>query len=851
MGAFKVKENLYWVGAQDPDLRVFDVIMRTDFGTSYNSYLLKTENHNILFETVKLKHFDQFLNNLRDVCEPEKIDYIVVDHTEPDHAGGVEKLLEYAPNAKVMASSVALNFLSEICNREIPGIPVQDKQEIAIDQYTLQFHSVPFLHWPDSIYTYIKENQTLITCDSFGCHYSDNRIANDLIDGDFLEAYRYYFDMIMGPFKPHVQFALDRIKGLRIQTICPGHGPVLRENLDYYLGLYDQWSRQPKRSKRDKPHIVNAFVSAYGYTESLAKEISRGINDVIDADIDTYDMVYADPDQVQEAAENADAILLGSPTVNGDALPPVLDIAMKMNGVLHGGKVAGSYGSYGWSGEAPEMLMSRLRSLRMNTVEPPLRINFKPDKENLEEARKYGKRFGKRVKEEWVKLWESSDGKTYWQCTVCGEIFEGAMPPLTCPVCGAGTEAFIEHFPEDVTYSSEKPLNAVIIGSGIAAISAAISLRKRNGNARITMISSEKELPYFRPVLTNAIAEKIDDSQFYVHPENFFNDNRIALKLNSHVHKIHHNEHQVIFTNGDHCSYDKLLLATGATPFMPPIKGVGLPEVTALRDTDDLKKIHNFVDDGKKSCVIIGGGLLGLEMASSLEKRGIKVHIYEASPYILPRQTDQQGATLLKRLLNESGITLDSGVFVDEIIGADHVSGVRTQNGQNIACDFVIISAGIQSNISLARDAGLKVDRSIIVDQYMTTSHPDIYAAGDCASYNGLSFGIWEAAGKQGDVAGANMAGEKKAYLPRIHGATLNALKRNLFAIGDLGKDHDQEYQKIIKNNDFDYSYKALYFKNDTLCGGLLIGNLDATNLLIRGINSGFTFEEARDKLLC
>jgi flavorubredoxin len=139
MSTLEVTKDLYWVGVLDHKLRVFDVVMETEYGTSYNSYILKTSTHTVLFETAKLKFMDEFISNLREVCNPEEIDYIVVDHTEPDHVGSLEKLLDIAPKAKIVASQIAINFLTDICNREIPSIVVKDKEELVLGNYTLQF----------------------------------------------------------------------------------------------------------------------------------------------------------------------------------------------------------------------------------------------------------------------------------------------------------------------------------------------------------------------------------------------------------------------------------------------------------------------------------------------------------------------------------------------------------------------------------------------------------------------------------------------------------------------------------------------------------------------------------------
>lgn len=849
MSAVKIQDNFYWVGIQDHKLRVFDVVMETQYGTSYNSYILKTGTFTVLFETVKAKFFDNFLENIREVCDPSEIDYIVVNHTEPDHAGSLERLLDYAPKAKVLASQIALGFLADICNRELPAHAVGDNEVIDLGGPVLKFLSVPLLHWPDSMYTYIDQMDILVTCDSFGCHYADDKVCNDLIEGNFEPAYKYYFDMIMGPFKTNVQYALDRIKDLSIKMICPGHGPVLRENLDYYLDLYDKWSKLPKKEKRDKPKVVVPFVSAYGYTEELAHEISAGIKEIMDVSLELHDMVYADKKKVLAQMIDAEGILVGTPTINGDALPPVLDLIMSMNGVLHGGKVAGAFGSYGWSGEGPDMLMSRLVTLRMKTIEPALRIKFKPDERKKELARTYGRRFGKKLQEEWIKIGTSKSGKTYWKCVVCGEIFEGALPPDTCPVCGAGQEAFIEYTPEVIGHKEDKEMKVVIIGSGAGAVSSAVALRKRNKKARISIYTNEKELPYYRPILTKAITTEVDNPEFYIHSASFYEKENIRINLESEVDAID-KEKKTISVKGSQVDYDKLIIATGATSFIPPIQGSDLPEVVAVRQASDVKRLHELIGKSNKKVAIIGGGLLGLEAASFLSAAGHKVTVFEAAPTVLPRQLDEEGGIVFCKVMEESNISLKTGLFVDEICGDKHVTSVKTSTNETVKCDLVIISSGIRSNTGLAQSAGLEVERGIIVNEYMQTSHSDIYAVGDCANYKGRVDGIWETAIDQGNTAGAHIGGEKKAYKPKVYGATLHAFGTQLFSLGDLGRTEDSQYDQVSSKNELKKIYKKLYFKDGTLAGGILLGDTKLTNPLLIGITKEFTVDEAGENKL-
>ncbi len=399
MSAILAKDKIWSVGVMDKNLRVFDIIMETKDGTTYNSFLVKGENKTVLFEAVKDKFCEEFLANIREVCEPADIDYIVCNHTEPDHSGCMERLLELASRATVLGSGTAMTFLGEILNREFPHRVVTEKDEIDLGGLTLKFFSTPMLHWPDTQFSYIPELKALFSCDMFGCHYADERVFNDKM-GDasiFLEAYKYYFDNIMGPYKiPHVGRALDKMEGLPIEFIGNGHGPVLRADIPAYIQMYRDWSRPAPKTEKT---VAIVYVSAYGYTATLAREIEQGLRAGGVKQVRLFDLVTDDMKAAQAAVEAADGILLGSPTLVGDALPPVYEAMLGLNPVIHRSKFAGAFGSYGWSGEAVHNIASRLDQLHMNLPLPSLRVRLKPSEEDLAEAQKFGRDFAKAMLE--------------------------------------------------------------------------------------------------------------------------------------------------------------------------------------------------------------------------------------------------------------------------------------------------------------------------------------------------------------------------------------------------------------------------------------------------------------------
>ncbi|HAA09222.1 MAG TPA: MBL fold metallo-hydrolase, partial [Syntrophomonas sp.] len=362
----------------------------------------------------------------------------------------------------------------------------------------------------------------MFSCDSFGSHYPDERLFNDLIDRDFVDAYQYYFEKIMGPFKPYVLEALDKIKDLDLQLICPGHGPVLRENMPYYLDLYRQWSTETRLYREDRPLIVVAYVSAYGYTETLANSIIEGIDSVGDFNVQKHDLLYAELERVLLAVKEADGILIGSPTINGDALPVIWQLLTNLSPTTHAGKVAAAFGSYGWSGEAVPSMEARFNALRMKVV-PGLRVRLKPTASDLDKAFQLGMDFAKTIQQE-----KQDVSKLKWRCLVCGHIHEGAEPPDVCPACGVGKENFELMQVEDA-FNMDTQEKFVIVGGGIAALSAAQAIRERNKTASITMVTDEPVLPYYRPMLSDYLSEDLSDERLFVQDQAWYSENRIEV----------------------------------------------------------------------------------------------------------------------------------------------------------------------------------------------------------------------------------------------------------------------------------------------------------------------------------
>jgi len=809
--AVPIKDGIWWVGALNPELRVFDIVMTTEHGTTYNSYLVKGSEKTALIEAVKDRFFPEFLERVKEVADITKIDYLILNHTEPDHTGAVTQLLEMAPQLTVVGSPIALTFLAQIANREFKGMEVKDGDVISLGDKSLRFVDAPFLHWPDSIYTYCQEDKVLFTCDSFGSHYSDERIFNDLIDKDFSDAYQYYFEMIMGPFKSYLAKALDKIEGLEIDVICPGHGPVLRSDLDSFINRYRQWTRPAERG--EKPRVLVAYVSAYGYTKSMAESIISGLSMMGDYDIQSYDLVDTPVEDVLNEVLTADALLVGSPTLVGDALPPIWKLLYSLSPVVHGNKLAGAFGSYGWSGEAVPNIESRLRALRMQVV-PGLKINFKPSDAQLEKAFEWGVNFGRRLND-----YLAPKSKTSWRCLVCGQVFQGEEPPNVCPACGVSRDNFVRVQAED-EFINDTQDTYIIVGGGIAALTAAEAIRKRDRTGTIKIYTNEPFPVYYRTALAECMTERLADESLFVHPESWFRENRIEIHTGNEVTAFDPARKTITLTDGTQQPYTKLVLATGANSFIPPIPGSDREGVFTLRSLGDADMIREY-SQGLKKVVIIGGGVLGLEAAYELKEGGFEVAIIENSPRLMPRQLDQDASRHLEEILVSAGIELVLNASTAEILGDERAKGVKLADGREILCDFVLLSTGVRPNVALAQAAGLSVNRGVVVDSSMRTSASDVLACGDVAEVNGVAAGLWTVAVEMGRVAGGTAAGDWLEYDPPKLSTMLAVFDKEIFSVGDVN--NPQDCRIVISIDPAADSFKKYFFKDGVLVGAIII----------------------------
>ncbi|QEP43919.1 FprA family A-type flavoprotein [Ectothiorhodospiraceae bacterium BW-2] len=393
--AMELADGVYWIGALDPGLRTFDIILSTANGTTYNAYVVRGCDGVAVIDTVKENCSDEFFARLESEVNYDEIKYIILNHLEPDHTGALPELMRRAPQAQLYISQRATSMLKALLkpsDGELNYITVKTGDTISLGDRTLTFLHTPYLHWPDTQCTYLEEEGVLFSGDIFGCHYCDKRLFNDLV-GDFRFSFDYYYAHIMRPFKKHLLEALQLIEPLKIRQIAPTHGPILRERPRRYVAHYRELSTSSlsRELGNQEQSVIIFYMSSYGNTARMAESISSGASDIEGVRVSLYDLEGGETDPFVDLIEEADALLFGSPTINGDAVKPVWDLLSSLAVVNLKGKLGGAFGSYGWSGEAVRMIEDRMRGLKMHIPCEGLRIKLIPTAGELEACQQFGR----------------------------------------------------------------------------------------------------------------------------------------------------------------------------------------------------------------------------------------------------------------------------------------------------------------------------------------------------------------------------------------------------------------------------------------------------------------------------
>lgn len=432
---------------------------------------------------------------------------------------------------------------------------------------------------------------------------------------------------------------------------------------------------------------------------------------------------------------------------------------------------------------------------------------------------------------------------TAWRCLNCSYVHEGPEPPAECPLCGAPKDRFEPVAPPQADTARDDggfDGHLVVVGAGIAGISAIESFRQHASGGTVTLLAKEAILPYYRLNLTRFLAGEIDRDALAIHPAAWYDERNIDLRLGAEAAAIDLETMRLALRDGNELPFDRIVLAAGAHPFIPPIVGAQREGVTSLRTVADAEAILAQLRPGMR-CVCIGGGLLGLETAGALAQRGASVTLLEGHDWLMPRQLNRRAGEILAGHLEGIGVTLLRNARTKEILGDERVGEVLLQDGARVAADLVVIATGVRPNSHLARRMGLDVNKGVVVDNHLLSSHPELLAAGDVAEHHGTLYGSWAASQFQGAIAGMNAAGLRAEFggLPRSN--ALKVLGLDVCSIGQV-EPEDGSFEALESEDESGYHRFVIH--DGKLVGAVMVGDATAATGAKHAIEAPGDFAE-------
>jgi len=406
MDTIKLADNIFWVGKVDNRRVPFHRLI-LERGTTYNSYLLATEKPTVI-DTVDIAYGKEYVDNLSKIIDPETIEYIVINHVEPDHAGALPSLAAKAKKAKIVTTEISVGLLKDMFklhNREF--IVVKDGDTLDIGGKTLRFFETPYLHTEETMITYVEENKILFPCDIFSTHIATFELFNDLAKDEYIEDFKVYYQLIMAPHRPYVRDMLEKIKKLDIDMIAPSHGYILRKDAAKFIQMYDEMSSLPAQEEPKKVTIVYSTMT--GNTTKIAQKLAEGLEKT-GVETSIFNLKNADLSEVKKRILESDGVLMGSSTKYADMVGNIEELLKSLEGEEVKEKFAAAFGSYGWSGEAIMHIENYLNKVGFNVIDQryligstgmdiplfPLRIKFAHE-ESLNAAEEAGRFFGEQV----------------------------------------------------------------------------------------------------------------------------------------------------------------------------------------------------------------------------------------------------------------------------------------------------------------------------------------------------------------------------------------------------------------------------------------------------------------------
>jgi flavorubredoxin len=390
-------KDIHYVGVNDPGLTHFDIVIPTECGTTYNSYLVKGAEKTAVIDCVKQSFTDGWFKKIEEIVPVGKIDYVVVNHSEPDHSSGIVDLLKRNPNVQVCLTRSAKTFIDNIVNGPYNAHVVNDNEEISLGGKTLRFLVQPFLHWPDTMMTYAVEDRVLFSCDFLGRHFATEKIFDDEI-GDTEKLHNamvVYNSMIFRPFKEPVLQGCERIRDLPISMVAPSHGPVLRKSWREAMAFYKERAAAPLEKRKEKK-VAIVYVSAYGNTTMMAKKVAEGVAAagckpvlVNAAEVSIHKIL----DELDESI----GFLIGAPTLNSNLPEPIYAMLGYLVVLNVKGLTSSAFGSFGWSGEATKIVTDIMAAMRIKVFPEPIKFKMTPTEADLKTCFEFGKKYAEAV----------------------------------------------------------------------------------------------------------------------------------------------------------------------------------------------------------------------------------------------------------------------------------------------------------------------------------------------------------------------------------------------------------------------------------------------------------------------
>ena len=391
----EITKGVYYIGVDDHHTELFEGLWKLPHGVSYNSYLIVDEKI-ALIETVKEPWADEWLDNIREVVDPSKIDYIILNHMEPDHTSALPDIAKIATNATLVYTPKAAPMQKSFYDVGLPEKTVDDLEELSLGNKTLKFVHAQFLHWPETMLTYLIEDEIVFSCDAFGAYGALNgKIFDDEIDMRMVESEsKRYLSSIITSYLKFVQRGIEKVKelGIGIKIIAPSHGPVYRKDPMWIVNKFYEWS-----SPEFEKHVAIVYGTMYGFTHRLAMKLKKELNE-LGVEVKIHNMSYSEMSKVITDTMRASIIVLGTPTYDAYPFPKIWTFVNEMIGKRYIQRPIALFGTFGWGGGGVKKLQKTIEDMKFNILEPVIRVRGRPSEEETESCKNLAKVIAERLK---------------------------------------------------------------------------------------------------------------------------------------------------------------------------------------------------------------------------------------------------------------------------------------------------------------------------------------------------------------------------------------------------------------------------------------------------------------------